>query len=70
MIEISSPWPGRVAEIAVSVGETVSEGQEVMTIESMKMLTPLPSPAAGTVQAIAVDIDQFVDEGELLFTLS
>ena len=41
-----------------------------MTIELMKMLTPVPSPAAGTVEAVSVEIDQFVDEGELLLLLT
>ena len=69
-LDVTAPWPGRVAEILVSVGDALAEEQEMMTIESMKMLTPVPSPAAGTVEAVSVEIDQFVDEGELLLLLT
>ena len=69
-LDVTAPWPGRVAEILVSVGDALAEEQEIMTIESMKMLTPVPSPAAGTVQAVSVEIDQFVNEGELLLLLT
>ena len=68
--EVTSPWPGRVAEIHVAVGDQVSEEQEIMTIESMKMLTPVPSPSSGEVTEIAVAIDDFVDEGGLLMRLT
>ena len=44
-LDVTSPWPGRVAEIHVAVGDQISEEQEIMTIESMKMLTPVPAPA-------------------------
>lgn len=68
-LEIRAEWPGRVAEIHVGVGDTVAAEQELITIESMKMLTPVPSPAAGTVQALDVAVDDFVDEGAVLLTL-
>ncbi len=63
-------WPGRVAEFHVAAGDSIEAEQELMTIESMKMLTPVPSPAAGTVAEIVVAIDDFVDEGVLLMRLS
>ncbi|MEX2228020.1 MAG: acetyl-CoA carboxylase biotin carboxyl carrier protein subunit [Dehalococcoidia bacterium] len=68
-LEIRAEWPGRVAEIHVSAGDSVVVDQELVTIESMKMLTPVPSPAVGIVQAIAIAIDDFVDEGAVLITL-
>lgn len=68
-VEIRAEWPGRVAEIHVAVGDSVVADQELVTIESMKMLTPVPAPSAGTVQAIAIAIDDFVDEGSVLVTL-
>lgn len=68
-LEIRAEWPGRVAEIHVAVGDSVTADQELVTIESMKMLTPVPAPAAGTVQNLAIAIDDFVDEGAVLITL-
>lgn len=69
-LDVTSPWPGRVAEIHVAVGDQISEEQEIMTIESMKMLTPVPAPAAGQVAEIVAAIDDFVDEGGLLLRLT
>lgn len=69
-LDVTSPWPGRVAEIHVAVGDQISEEQEIMTIESMKMLTPVPAPTGGQVAEIVAAIDDFVDEGGLLLRLT
>jgi biotin carboxyl carrier protein len=69
-LEVKAEWPGRVAEFHVAAGDAVQPEQELLTIESMKMLTPVPSPSAGTVAEIAVEIDDFVDEGALLVKLT
>ncbi len=68
--DVTAPWPGRVAAIHVAIGDAVNADQEILVIESMKMLTPVPSPAGGEVESIAVAIDQFVDEGALLRQLT
>ena len=68
-MDVVSEWPGRIAEIHVGVGERVSADQELVTIESMKMLMPVTSPRAGAVTAIAVAVDQYVDSGAVLVTL-
>jgi biotin carboxyl carrier protein len=69
MMLITADWPGRIAEIHVSVGDQVAAESEIITIESMKMLTPVSAPAAGRVAAIHVDVDEFVDEGASLLEL-
>jgi acetyl-CoA carboxylase biotin carboxyl carrier protein len=69
MTDVKAEWPGVVSEIKVSVGDTVTEDQEIIILESMKMLTPILSPAAGTVAEIAVEQGQYVDEGTTLATL-
>jgi len=68
-IDVAAEWPGRVAEIHVAVGDSVAAEQELLTLESMKMLTPVTAPAAGRVQEIAVAVDDYVDEGGLLIRL-
>lgn len=66
---VTAGWPGRVAEIHVTVGQQVAPDDEILTIESMKMLTPVPAPSAGTVKELFVSIDDFVDEGAALLEL-
>lgn len=68
-MKVEAPWPGVVQEIMVVVGDLVEVDQEVITVESMKMLTPVPSPLAGRVAEIHVEIGGYVDEGALLLTL-
>jgi len=68
-VKLEAPWPGVVQEILVAVGDLVEVDQEVVTIESMKMLTPVPSPHTGRVAAIHVEIGGYVDEGAVLLTL-
>lgn len=65
-MNIEAPWPGVVQEIMVAIGDQIEVDQEVMTLESMKMLTPVPSPIAGRVTVIHVQIGAYVDEGGLL----
>jgi acetyl-CoA carboxylase biotin carboxyl carrier protein len=65
-MDIVAEWPGRVAEVHVAVGDSVAVDQEVVTIESMKMLMPVLAPAAGRVTEVRVAADQAVSEGDIL----
>jgi acetyl-CoA carboxylase biotin carboxyl carrier protein len=60
---------GTVWKIEVKVGDSVSEGQTVAILESMKMEMPVESPAAGKVTAILVKESQPVEEGAPLIEL-
>ncbi len=68
-MKIEAPWPGTVQEILVAVGDTVEVEQAVLTLESMKMMSPVPSPGAGTVAAIHVAVGDFVEQGVPLLTI-
>jgi acetyl-CoA carboxylase biotin carboxyl carrier protein len=61
---------GTVWKIEVKVGDTVSEGQTVVILESMKMEMPVESPSAGTVIAVLVKEGVAVEEGAPLVELS
>jgi len=54
---------GTVWKIEVKVGDSVSEGQTVVILESMKMEMPVEAPAAGTVTAVLVKEGDPVAEG-------
>lgn len=51
------------------VGATVSEGDELVILESMKMEIPVEAPISGTVTSIAVKPDDQVTEGDLVLTI-
>ena len=66
---IVSPVTGRVARLAVAVGETVEEGSPLVVIEAMKMETVLSAKAAGRVGAIHVLEGEQVQAGEIVVEL-
>ena len=61
---------GTVWKIEVKVGDTVSEGQTVVILESMKMEMPVESPTGGQVAAILIKEGQAVVEGAALIELA
>lgn len=69
MKEITANMAGTVLNIMVAAGDTVSEGQEVLMLESMKMEIPVESQGAGNVAEIKVNIGDFVNEGDVLLVL-
>lgn len=67
--EVRAEWPGRVAAVHVGEGDRVTEGQDLVTLEAMKMLTPLSAPRDGVVTAVLVKPDDFVESGSALVRL-
>ncbi len=53
---INAPLPGRVIAINVKVGDKVTAGQEVMTLEAMKMENSITSDFTGVVKQILVAV--------------
>ena len=68
MTEILSPISGKVFEINIKVGETVTEDDEVMIVEAMKMETPVYGEN-GTVKEILVKVGDQVEEEQVLAIL-
>jgi len=60
---------GTVWKIEVQVGDSVTEGQSCVILESMKMEMPVEAPAGGRVGSIACKEGQAVSEGDVLLTL-
>lgn len=67
--DMASPLAGVVKGVEVAVGAHVNEGDLVITLEAMKMFTPINAPATGTVSAIHVSVGDAVEEGQPLFTI-
>jgi len=66
MVDVKSELTGSVWRILVSEGSTVSAGDEIMVLESMKMEIPVVAPASGTVQSLHVAEGDAVEAGSLL----
>ena len=67
---VVSPLAAVVVSADVAVGDTVTEGQTVMTLEAMKMNTIVAATQAGTVSAILVKAGDAVEEGQVLVTIA
>jgi glutaconyl-CoA/methylmalonyl-CoA decarboxylase subunit gamma len=65
-----SPLAGIVQAIEGSVGTTVAAGDLVITLEAMKMYTPINAVSAGTITAIHVKVGDAVEEGQVLYTVA
>lgn len=66
---ITSPMPGKVVKIPVSVGDEVKKGDTVITISAMKMESEYKSPIDGKVAVIHVTEGSTVDSGQVLIEI-
>lgn len=64
-----SPLSAVVVSVDVAVGQAVEAGQQVLTLEAMKMNTVVSATAAGTVKSISVKQGDSVDEGQELLVI-
>jgi biotin carboxyl carrier protein len=64
--ELQAPMPGRVVQVAVKVGQELNPGDEILSLEAMKMENVLKAEGIGTVKAILVKADQVVDKGTVM----
>ncbi|MBQ8445499.1 MAG: acetyl-CoA carboxylase biotin carboxyl carrier protein subunit [Opitutales bacterium] len=67
---VPSPLAGKVVSIDTKVGSTVKDGDQILTIEAMKMNTYIYANKAGTVSAINVNVGDGVEEGQVLAVIS
>ncbi|WP_102028342.1 acetyl-CoA carboxylase biotin carboxyl carrier protein subunit [Salirhabdus sp. Marseille-P4669] len=66
MSQVVANMAGSVWKIVVKEGEAVSNGQDVVILESMKMEIPLSSEVDGTVKELKVSEGDFVNEGDVI----
>ena len=66
--DVPAPFSG-VVTLTVEVGDEVKAGDQVATIEAMKMEAAITAPVAGTVQRLALQHSQAVEGGDLLLVI-
>ncbi len=65
-----APMPARVLEIAVQVGDQVSAGQQLATLEAMKIEIDLAAPFDGTVSEVHVASGDLVGTRQPIVTVT
>jgi acetyl-CoA/propionyl-CoA carboxylase biotin carboxyl carrier protein len=67
---IKAPMQSTVVKIAVSVGDTVQEGDLVLVLEAMKMEQPIIAHKSGTIASISAEVGVTVGAGTALLEIS
>ena len=67
---IAAPFPGVISSISVRVGDIVSAGEVLASIEAMKMESYLHSPSTGIIQAVHITSGASVEAKDLLFEMA
>jgi 3-methylcrotonyl-CoA carboxylase alpha subunit len=60
---VRSPLPGKIIDLRVKPGDTVSRGQPLLVLEAMKMEHTLAAPADGKVKSVRYAVGEQVPEG-------
>ncbi|GAB5416840.1 MAG: hypothetical protein Crog4KO_17070 [Crocinitomicaceae bacterium] len=64
--ELQAPMPGRIVNIAVTIGDELNVGDEILSLEAMKMENVLKAEGIGVVKSINIDKNDVVDKGTVL----
>ena len=67
---MTAPIPGVVSKVTVLAGQKVERGDELLTIEAMKMFNVMRSPRSGTVATVHVKGSDRVVQGQPLVTFA
>ena len=64
--ELKAPMPGLVLEIAVTIGQEVKKGDQLLVLEAMKMENNIKSPTDGIIKKIRIEKEKAVEKNEVL----
>jgi acetyl-CoA carboxylase biotin carboxyl carrier protein len=66
IIDIKTEITGNVWKIEAKIGQSLSEDEPIMILESMKMEIPVASSEGGTLVEILVEEETVVTEGTIV----
>ena len=69
MHKVRSEITGSVWKVEVAVGQSVSEGDTLVIVESMKMEIPISAPASGVVTEILIAEGEPVSDDQVVIHL-
>jgi glutaconyl-CoA/methylmalonyl-CoA decarboxylase subunit gamma len=67
--EVTAPLPGTILKLNISVGDMVSEGQNLLVMEAMKMENQIQTTKGGEVLAIKVSVGDAVQQDDVLLEI-
>jgi biotin carboxyl carrier protein len=66
--EVKAPLPGVIVAILVKPGDDVTRGQELCTLEAMKMKNAIKSNREGRIASLEIAMGDQVSHGQVLMT--
>lgn len=69
-VKVTSPMPGTILKMDLTVGQKISKGDVICVLEAMKMENDIPAPQDGVVASINVQKGASVNSGDILVTLN
>jgi len=67
-LTLNAPLPGVIVSIDVQAGQTVKSGQQVCTLEAMKMKNAIRSDRDGVIAQVNVNAGDLVKHNQPMFT--
>ena len=64
--ELEAPMPGRIVNIAVKIGQELNVGDDILSLEAMKMENILKAEGVGIVKSINIKNEDVVEKGAVL----
>jgi acetyl-CoA carboxylase biotin carboxyl carrier protein len=68
--EVRAEMVANVWKIVAAQGDTVSEGDTIVILESMKMEIPVLAETSGTLTELKVEEGQVIQEGDVIAVIS
>ncbi len=65
-----APMPGKIVAVKGAVGDSVTEGQDLIIMEAMKMELTLTAPRDGVIESVTATTDAFVEADTPLLKLA
>ena len=69
-VSVSSPMPGTILDVKVSVGQSVKKGDVICVLEAMKMENDIPAPQDGVIASVNVQKGSSVNAGDVIASLN
>jgi biotin carboxyl carrier protein len=70
MAEVRAEMVANVWKIVAAPGDTITEGDTIVILESMKMEIPVLAETAGTLSEFKVEEGQVIQEGDVIAVIT
>lgn len=68
--QIIAPMPGKILQVMVRNGDTVTKGDALLVMEAMKMEQTITAPCDGTIADLSLKMNDQVNDGQILLNIT